>query len=87
MAGNDQRLLGRSDEFKALDGVIEAARTGRSQVLVLRGEAGVGKTALLDYAAERAAGFRTAQATVSRPQHASERMRASCRPTCPTWSR
>jgi hypothetical protein len=63
MAGNDQRLLGRSDEFKALDGVIEAARTGQSQVLVMRGEAGVGKTALLDYAAARAAGFRTVQAT------------------------
>jgi DNA-binding CsgD family transcriptional regulator/tetratricopeptide (TPR) repeat protein len=63
MAGNDQRLLGRNDECEALDDLIEAARAGQSQVLVLRGEAGVGKTALLDYVAQRAAGFRTAQAT------------------------
>src|SRR5688572_3022092 len=62
MAGNDQRLLGRSDECKALDRLIDAARTGESQVLVLRGESGVGKTALLDYVADRATGFRTTRA-------------------------
>ena len=63
IAGSDQRLLGRQDECAALDRLIDAARTGQSQVIVLRGEAGVGKTALLDYAAERATGFRTARAT------------------------
>ena len=63
MAGNEQRLLGRQDECEALDRLIDAARTGQSQVMVLRGEAGVGKTALLDYAEERATGFRTARAT------------------------
>lgn len=62
MAGSDQRLLGRSDECEALDRVLDAARTGQSQVLVMRGESGVGKTALLDYVADRATGFRTTQA-------------------------
>jgi chromosomal replication initiation ATPase DnaA len=39
--------------------VTSAARSGQSQVLVLRGEAGIGKTALLDFVSERASGFRT----------------------------
>lgn len=43
-------LHGRRRECDALD----AARDGRSQVLVLRGEPGVGKTSLLDHAQERA---------------------------------
>jgi DNA-binding CsgD family transcriptional regulator/tetratricopeptide (TPR) repeat protein len=40
---------------------MAGARAGTSQVLVLRGEAGVGKTALLDYISELASGFRTVQ--------------------------
>jgi DNA-binding CsgD family transcriptional regulator len=51
-------LLGRSGERQTLDGVIEAVRTGESRALVIRGEAGIGKTALLDYVAERADGCR-----------------------------
>ena len=44
-------LRGRSCRAAAvLDRLLEDARAGRSGVLVLRGEAGVGKTALLDYA-------------------------------------
>src|SRR3712207_7108544 len=39
-----------------------AAKAGRSQVLVLRGESGIGKTALLDVLLERAAGCRVARA-------------------------
>jgi DNA-binding CsgD family transcriptional regulator len=42
-------LLGRQDECAALDRLLDGARAGRSGVLVLHGEAGVGKTALLDY--------------------------------------
>ncbi len=51
-------LVGRHDERRELDLVLERARAGRSAVLVLRGEPGVGKTALLDYCTMRAAGFR-----------------------------
>jgi DNA-binding CsgD family transcriptional regulator len=45
-----------------LDRLIEAVRAGESRTLVLRGEPGMGKTALLDYVAERASGFRVARA-------------------------
>jgi DNA-binding CsgD family transcriptional regulator len=51
-------LLGRKDERLALDRLIAQAHEGRSGVLALVGEPGIGKTALLDYAAERASGMR-----------------------------
>jgi DNA-binding CsgD family transcriptional regulator len=41
--------------------MLDEVRAGHSVVLVIRGEAGVGKTALLRYAAEQASGFRVAQ--------------------------
>ncbi len=44
-------LLGRSSEEARITGLIEGARAGRSGALVLRGEAGIGKTALLEAAA------------------------------------
>jgi DNA-binding CsgD family transcriptional regulator len=44
-------LYGRAHECAVLDRLIETAWAGRSGVLVLRGEAGVGKSALLDHAA------------------------------------
>src|SRR3954465_7654075 len=43
-------LRGRRDECAVLDRLLDGARSGRSGALVLEGEAGVGKTALLDYA-------------------------------------
>ena len=51
-------LLDRLPERAALSGLLDGARAGRSGVLVLRGEPGVGKTALLDWAVGSAAGLR-----------------------------
>jgi DNA-binding CsgD family transcriptional regulator len=56
-------LHGRSAETARIDELLAAAREGRSGALVVRGEAGVGKTALLDYAAEAAAGIRVLRGT------------------------
>src|SRR5580704_19111897 len=54
-------LLDRLPERAALSGLLDAARAGRSGVLVMRGEPGVGKTALLEHAIESAAGLRVAR--------------------------
>jgi Cdc6-like AAA superfamily ATPase len=43
----DQGLRGRHSECESLDRLIAGARGSQASVLVLRGEAGVGKTALL----------------------------------------
>src|SRR5437763_10464731 len=51
-------LRGRSAECEALERQLQRVRAGESSVLVVRGEAGVGKTALLEYVAERASGCR-----------------------------
>ena len=48
-------LVGRELECARLDGLLAAAQAGRSGVLVIRGEPGVGKTALLRHALECAA--------------------------------
>lgn len=50
-------LLGRERERHAVDGVLAAAREGRSAVLALVGEPGIGKSALLEYAAGCAGGL------------------------------
>jgi hypothetical protein len=50
-------LLGREAEQQVVDQLLQSARTGRSAILVLRGEPGIGKTALLDYAEASAAGM------------------------------
>ena len=47
-------LLGRADECAALDGLVDDVRRGQSRSLVLRGEPGIGKTALLKYLVESA---------------------------------
>ena len=52
---------GRSSERHALDRLLAEARGSRSGVLVVRGAAGIGKTALMRHAAEQASGFRVAQ--------------------------
>jgi DNA-binding CsgD family transcriptional regulator/tetratricopeptide (TPR) repeat protein len=55
-------LLDREAERAALDGLLRDLRSGRGSALVVRGEAGVGKSALLEYVAGAAAGMRVAQA-------------------------
>ncbi|HET6733332.1 ATP-binding protein [Mycobacterium sp.] len=59
--GRGQRLRGRARECETLRTLISTVRSGSCQVLVLRGEAGVGKTALLEYTSELASGFRCTQ--------------------------
>src|SRR3712207_2627820 len=56
-------FLGRTSERDRLDRLLVNVRGGQSAALVVRGEAGIGKTALLRYAARQAAGFRVAQVT------------------------
>jgi hypothetical protein len=53
-----EQLLGRQRERAALDRLLEAARGGNGRVLVVHGEPGVGKTALLAYAVEAGPEFR-----------------------------
>ena len=54
-------LLDRLPERAALSQLLDAARAGRSGVLVMSGEPGVGKTALLDWAVGSASGLRVAR--------------------------
>jgi len=51
-------LCGRSEQLAAIDRLLEGMRSGRAGALVLRGEAGIGKTALLDAAEQKASGAR-----------------------------
>ena len=56
------RLLGRRRECEVLDRLVADAAAGQSRVTVLRGEAGVGKSALLGYLSGRVAGWQVARA-------------------------
>jgi DNA-binding CsgD family transcriptional regulator len=61
--GCEMELIDRDAERDTLDRFVAAVRAGQSQALVLCGEAGVGKTALLDYLAANASGCRIARTT------------------------
>jgi DNA-binding CsgD family transcriptional regulator len=61
-ASGELMLRGRRDECAALDALLAGVRVGRSGVLVLRGEAGIGKTALLRYLIESASDLTVARA-------------------------
>jgi DNA-binding CsgD family transcriptional regulator len=56
-------FLDRTSEREALARLLTHVREGQSAVLVIRGEAGIGKTALLRHTARLASGFRVAQVT------------------------
>ena len=60
--GAEGILIGRERELELVEGVLGRARRGRSDALVVRGEAGIGKTALLDHAVERAGGMTVVRA-------------------------
>ncbi len=62
MGGSAAELVGRRSECDVLDRLIEAVRAGESRALVVRGEPGVGKTALLEYLVAQASGCRIARA-------------------------
>ena len=57
-----RRLLGRRSECAALDQLLASVRAGPSRALVLRGEAGIGKSALLEYLMQHASGCDIARA-------------------------
>src|ERR1700750_778086 len=54
-------FVGRTSERDVLDGLLARVREGESEVLVIRGEAGIGQTAMLRYTARKASGFRVAE--------------------------
>src|SRR3954452_23264891 len=60
--GPAEMLHGRRVEREALEGLLAAVRGGQSRVLVVCGEAGVGKTALVESAIRWASGFRVMRA-------------------------
>jgi hypothetical protein len=60
--GTARVLQGRRKECEVFDRLFETVRRGESRVLVVRGEPGVGKSALLEYAVESASGLRVVRA-------------------------
>jgi DNA-binding CsgD family transcriptional regulator len=61
-SGPAPALLNRQQERTALDGLLSDLRSGRGRAVMLRGEAGAGKTALLEYAVAAAADMRVIRA-------------------------
>ena len=60
-ASRTPAFRGRAPERQALDGLLDRVRGGESAVLVIRGEAGIGKTALMRYCARQASGCQLVQ--------------------------
>jgi predicted ATP-dependent serine protease len=75
-------LRGRKQQCRALDGLLAEVRAGRSRVLVIRGEPGIGKTALLGYAADTAPDFQVARGASSRRWSCLSRRCTSCARRC-----
>jgi DNA-binding CsgD family transcriptional regulator len=66
--GVGQPSVGRRAEYAELDGLLWAVRAGKSRALVLVGESGVGKTALLDHLVAEASGCRVLRAAGVEPE-------------------
>jgi GMP synthase (glutamine-hydrolysing) len=62
-----RELIGRDGEVARIEAALTAARQGGSAVIVVRGEAGAGKTALLDAAVARARGLRVVRTSGADP--------------------
>lgn len=62
-AAGHRSLVGRGPESRRVEQVVDAARGGRSGVLVVRGQAGMGKTALLEHACAHGDGMTTLRAS------------------------
>jgi AAA ATPase domain len=62
-------LVGRDGEQRTLDALLQSARDEQSAVLVLRGEPGIGKSALLQYAEEQADGMRVLRCVGIESEH------------------
>jgi hypothetical protein len=76
---------GRRSECEALDRLLEGVRAGESRVLVLRGEAGVGKLALLEYLRRAPRGVGSRPRPASKPRWRSgSRGSISCACGCST---
>jgi predicted ATPase len=78
------RLLGRRAEGQTLDRLLADTLAGRSRVTVLRGEPGVGKSALLGYLSDRAADWHVARAVGVEPEiePAYSDLHQLCAPAC-----
>ncbi|MEU4301659.1 AAA family ATPase [Kitasatospora aureofaciens] len=83
------QLLGRKRELEALDRLLREVREGHSRVVVLRGEAGVGKSALLDHLAGQAAQMQVVRAVgvEAESEFAYSALQRLCAPLLPQLDR
>ena len=86
--GPAEVLHGRRNERESLELLLQAVRGGQSRVLVISGEAGVGKTALLQSLIVSSTGFRTMRAVgVESEMELASRRCISCAHRCSTvWT-
>lgn len=61
--GSTSKLIDRSEELHFLDQMVAAVRTGDSKAVVVHGDAGIGKSALVEHLAERLSGCRIVRTT------------------------
>ncbi|GLW70987.1 helix-turn-helix transcriptional regulator [Kitasatospora phosalacinea] len=89
MERGTRQLVGREMESEVLDGLLREVQDGRSRVLVLRGEAGIGKTALLERFAERAARMQVVRAAgvEAESEFAYSALQRLCAPLLPRLDR